>query len=56
MIDGALQGVHMMWIDNRLFYANQAEQLQTYTFDITPGSMISNFVLMTERYKYQMYY
>lgn len=36
-IDGALQGVHMLWIDNRLHYVKQAEQLDVYTFRVSPG-------------------
>ena len=38
VIDGALQGVHMMWIDDILYYANQAEQLPVYTFEVKPGT------------------
>ncbi|MDL2213787.1 carboxypeptidase-like regulatory domain-containing protein [Bacteroides sp. OttesenSCG-928-N06] len=37
VIDGALQGIHMLWIDNRLFYSRKAEQLEAYTFNIEPG-------------------
>ena len=37
VIDGALQGVHLLWIDNRLYYAKQAQQLETYLFRISPG-------------------
>ena len=36
VIDGALQGVHMLWIDNRLYYTNKAEQLGVYTFEVEP--------------------
>lgn len=37
VIDGALQGVHMLWIDQRLYYFNQAQQLDIYSFCVTPG-------------------
>jgi len=37
VIDGALQGVHLLWIDDRLFYVNQAQQLNPYLFSVPPG-------------------
>ena len=37
VIDGVLQGVHLLWIDDRLHYAKQAQQLDTYLFRVTPG-------------------
>jgi len=37
VINGALQGVHLLWIDDRLYYAKQAQQLDTYLFRVTPG-------------------
>jgi len=37
VIDGALQGVHMLWIDNRLHYVKQAQQLDNYLFRVSSG-------------------
>ena len=37
VIDGELQGVHMLWIDNRLHYFSQAQHLNTYIFQVRPG-------------------
>lgn len=37
VIDGVLQGVHMLWIDERLYYVKQAQQLDVYTFRVNPG-------------------
>lgn len=37
VINGALRGIHMLWIDERLYYVNQIQQLDAYTFRITPG-------------------
>nr|WP_320058296.1 alpha-2-macroglobulin family protein [uncultured Bacteroides sp.] len=37
VIDGVLQGVHMLWIDQRLYYFDQAQQLDVYSFCVTPG-------------------
>lgn len=37
VIDGALQGVHMLWIDEKLYYTNLAQQMDVYTFQINPG-------------------
>lgn len=37
VINGEVQGVHLLWIDERLYYANQAEHLNVYSFEIKPG-------------------
>lgn len=37
VISGEVQGVHMLWIDGRLYYAKQAENLDVYTFRVNPG-------------------
>lgn len=37
VIDGEVQGVHMLWIDERLYYTNQSQQQDIYTFEIDPG-------------------
>ena len=37
VVDGALQGVNMLWIDGRLYYSNLAEQLENYIFPVEPG-------------------
>lgn len=37
VIDGEVQGVHLLWIDNRLYYSKQAEHLEVYSFEISPG-------------------
>lgn len=37
VIDGELQGVHMMWIDDRLYYFNQSQQFDIYTFNVDDG-------------------
>lgn len=37
VIDGEVQGVHMLWIDERLYYTNQSQHQDIYTFEIDPG-------------------
>jgi len=37
VIDGVVQGVHMMWIDGALAYARQAQHHADYVFEIHPG-------------------
>lgn len=37
IINGEVQGVHMLWIDDRLYYTNQSDHLNVYTFEIEPG-------------------
>ncbi|MCL1937837.1 MAG: carboxypeptidase-like regulatory domain-containing protein [Candidatus Azobacteroides sp.] len=37
VVNGVLQGVHLLWIDEQLHYAKQAQQLNTYLFRIPPG-------------------
>jgi len=37
VIDGALQGVYMLWIDDKLYYTNLAEQMDVYAFHVEPG-------------------
>lgn len=37
VLNGALQGVHMLWIDGKLYYTNLVEQVDIYTFSIQPG-------------------
>lgn len=38
VIDGALQGVHMLWIDEKLYYIDQAQQMEAYIFQVNPGN------------------
>lgn len=37
VLDGGLQGVQMLWIDNALYYTRLAQQMEVYTFPIEPG-------------------
>lgn len=37
VIDGEVQGVHLLWIDERLYYTNQSQHQDIYTFEIDPG-------------------
>ena len=37
VIDGALQGVHLLWVDNILHYVKQAQQKEVYTFKLSSG-------------------
>lgn len=37
VIDGALQGVHILWIDGQPYYFSQARQFDPYSFPVTPG-------------------
>lgn len=37
VIDGNLQGVHILWIDEQPHYFHQAQQVNVYSFPITPG-------------------
>ena len=37
VVNGALQGIYMLWIDGKLYYTNLAQQLDVYTFQVTPG-------------------
>lgn len=37
VINGALQAIHILWIDNRLYYTSVAEQKSNYTFQVEPG-------------------
>lgn len=37
VIDGEVQGIHMLWIDERLYYSNQSQHLDIYSFEIEPG-------------------
>lgn len=37
VIDGKLQGVHVLWVDEQPHYFYQARQLDVYSFPITPG-------------------
>lgn len=37
VIDGEVQGVHMLWIDERLYYTNQSQHQNIYTFEIDSG-------------------
>lgn len=37
VIDGALQGVYMLWIDEKLYYTNLTRQMNVYTFQVEPG-------------------
>ena len=37
VINGEVQGVHMMWIDEKLYYVAQSQQLDIYTFEIPEG-------------------
>jgi|GEM_PF-108675 Large extracellular alpha-helical protein len=37
VIDGKLQGVHILWIDNRLHYFSQAQHSNHYIFPVRPG-------------------
>lgn len=38
VIDGRVQGVHMLWIDNRLYYTSQSQHLNPYAFEVEPGT------------------
>ena len=38
VINGALQGVHLLWIDDKLHYAEQSQQYAPYLFSVTPGT------------------
>jgi len=37
VLDGGLQGVQMLWIDNALYYTRLAQQMEVYAFPIEPG-------------------
>lgn len=37
VIDGEVQGVHILWIDEQPHYFSQAEQLNAYSFPVWPG-------------------
>lgn len=37
VIDGNVQGVHILWIDGEPHYFNQAQQLNVYSFPVFPG-------------------
>lgn len=37
VIDGNIQMVHMLWIDDRLYYTSAAMQSDVYTFSVEPG-------------------
>lgn len=37
VIDGEVQGVHMLWIDNRLYYTSQSQHLDIYAFEVDSG-------------------
>ena len=37
VIDGNVQGVHILWIDEQPHYFHQAQQLNVYSFPVTPG-------------------
>lgn len=37
VIDGALQGIHLLWIDDRLYYTDLAQQAGAYVFQVEPG-------------------
>lgn len=37
VIDGQVQGVHVVWIDEQPHYFNQAQQLTPYSFPVWPG-------------------
>lgn len=37
VIDGEVQGVQMLWIDDRLYYYKEAEQQERYVFEVSPG-------------------
>ena len=37
VIDGKVQGVHVLWIDEQPHYFHQAQQLDIYSFPVTPG-------------------
>lgn len=37
VVDGEVQGIYMLWIDGRLYYSNQSDQLGIYTFEVELG-------------------
>lgn len=37
VVDGRIEGVHLLWIDGVLRYIKQAQQLDRYVFDVEPG-------------------
>ncbi len=37
VIDGRVEGVHLLWIDGVLRYARQAQQMDNYVFDLDSG-------------------
>lgn len=37
VVDGDLQGVQMLWINQRMHYAKQAEQIENYLFEVASG-------------------
>lgn len=37
VVDGALQGVNMLWIDGRLYYSNLTGHFNNYIFPVEPG-------------------
>lgn len=43
VIDGALQGVNMLWIDGRLYYTSLAQQYNNYVFPVEPGKHLLRF-------------
>ncbi|NDV59224.1 carboxypeptidase-like regulatory domain-containing protein [Bacteroides sp. 519] len=43
VVDGALQMIHMLWIDDRLYYTNASEQWNVYSFAVEPGNHTLKF-------------
>ena len=37
VVDGSIQGVHILWIDEQPHYFRQAEHLNVYSFPVSPG-------------------
>ncbi len=37
VLDGKLQGVHVLWIDGQPYYLHQAGRLDPYSFPVSPG-------------------
>lgn len=37
VINGVVQDIYMLWIDERLYYTNRSEHLNVYSFEIDPG-------------------
>lgn len=46
VVDGKLQKVHLLWIDDQPYYFSHAEQKYAYSFPVSPGK--HNFRIRTE--------